>query len=262
MSKEVFLPSALSYIEASRRERDLAYFSTACPQVPESLTSESAASSLVDFADDFSGPKLTEFMSFYRKEGPSPDSSTFFLRQVLKRATVSIENEGWGRFYMDTDRGLALGVRGPRNRNTLWLGVAGIALGNELEGYEIPDNVKGRMSFPYQFPVIAQLQGPDKHAYGYRSTGAEKHKRAIEVLSRYKWERAMIDVVLEWAQEHGIAAAYMLPAELNHWWYASSLVREERLRMRYDVTAQRMGFRMQPNGLYGISLLPFPGLRG
>lgn len=25
--------------------------------------------------------------------------------------------------------------------------------------------------------------------------------------------------------------------------------------MRYDVTLQRMGFRMQPNGLWGISLL-------
>lgn len=258
MSKEVFSPNGLSTVATSRRERDLAYFSTACPQIPESLTSERAASTLVDFSNELSGPRLTEIMSFYRKEGRTSDSSTFFLKPILKKYSVSVGNEGWGRFYMDTHRGLALGVRSPRSRNTLWLGVAGIALGNELDEYNPEHNIrKGRMNFPYQFPVIAQLQGPDKFAYSHRPNGDVRYRRALEVLNSYKWERAMIDIVLQWAQEQQAPAAYILPANLNRWLTDR---RADQFKMRYDVSAERTGFRMQPNGLYGISLLPFPSL--
>lgn len=165
---------------------------------------------------------------------------------------------------MDTNRGLALGVRGPRSRETLWIGVAGIVLGNELDNYETAELDLGKMSFPYKFPIIAQLQGSSKDTYeqyeGTSASGKRKYKKAVEVLSSYKWERAMIDIVLEWAQRQRIPAVYMLPGNMNHWLY--TLNSSEELRMRYDVSAERMGFRMQPNGLYGISLLPFPSLRG
>lgn len=241
---------------------DLAYFRAVSPEIPQQMTPLRAAESLADFSNDLSGPRLTEIMSFYRKEGLAPDSTSFFLEPMLEARAVQIGNDGWGRFYMDTNRGLALGVRGPRSRETLWIGVAGIALGNELDRYEMPGDRAGRMSFPYQFPVIAQLQGPNRYTYEPRETpasGSRKYKKAVEVLSKYKWERAMIDIVLEWAQQQRVPAVYMLPGKLNHW---ASPRRAEQLRMRYDVSAERMGFRMQPNGLYGISLLSFPNSGG
>ncbi|GEM_PF-2705591 len=243
---------------------DLSYFRAVSPDPLMELTSDRASETLLKFTDAMSGEKLEAFMEQFRKAGTPPNSHRFLIRPVLGRFNQDLQD---GRFYMDAQRGIALGVEdtGLRSNNPTWIAVAGFAIGNELDSYVSLGATQeqnrigfGRMDFLHQFPVIVQFQGPkDRKTY---NGDYSKYKQAVNVLKEFKWERAMIDLVLEWAFISGIPAAYLLPSDKNRYLNLIDSEAKDRLRLRFDTSAQRMGFRMQPNGLYGISLLSFPNL--
>ncbi len=268
MSSELLLPQGLDFRQGVVLEKDLAYFSTSYPNVSENLGKIDIDLSLHQFAECVSGEQITNFMTDYKKSGYSSNQSTFFLKQVRGMGYKTIEESGFGQFYMDAGHSLVLGT-GNEQGKKLWLAVVGIALGNELDLYDEFRHErgrsplgKGRMNFQYQFPVITQLQRPGYAGYDSSKSNEtevkEKNENAAEIMSSFRWEKALIDLVLLWAQNQNIPAVYMLPGNLNKWYRDE---KEMQYKMRYDLTAQRSGFRMQPNGLYGISLLPFPSLR-
>jgi hypothetical protein len=245
---ELFLPGI-----PNTKAMETVHLRALCPHVPEPISLNSLNRSLFEFTHDISGQHLTDFMLHYKKDGLPSDSYTFQLKPVLGSCDRIVETEGWGSFYMDSPRGFALGIREPAASRTLWIATTGISVGQELNFYDPVDrqSLKDKMDFPYPFPIITQLQGPGK--VDTYLGDALKREQANRALGKYRWEKALIGIVLEWAQTQGIPAVYLLPANKNHWLLPE---REESLHIRYNVSAERMGFRMQPNGLYGISLLP------
>jgi hypothetical protein len=244
---ELFLPGV-----PNTKAMETVHFRALCPHVPEPISLNSLNRSLFEFTDKFLGLDVTGFMREYKKDNLLPDSNTFLLKPVLGNYDRTIEGKGWGSFYMDSPRGFALGIRQPKIDQTLWIAITGISVGQELDSYDTEHpGLEGKMNFPYPFPIITQLQGP--HRMETYPGDNLKREQANSALGKYRWEKALIGIVLEWAQAQGIPAVYLLPANKNRWLLPE---REEGLHMRYDVSAERMGFRIQPNGLYGISLLP------
>jgi hypothetical protein len=69
-------------------------------------------------------------------------------------------------------------------------------------------------------------------------------KGATDLMRPLRWEKLLYQVMLDWAAANGITQVRVLPAEQNRWF---GLHRAERMKMLYDVTAKRMGFRWDPD---------------
>ncbi len=95
-------------------------------------------------------------------------------------------------------------------------------------------------------PIIQQLQVV-KHKY------ISQQELTLSTLQLFHWERALVYLVLDWAYINRFPAVYLQPAEMNQWVKRGNLPLE-RAKMRYDVTAERMGFRKDQNGLYALYL--------
>lgn len=72
--------------------------------------------------------------------------------------------------------------------------------------------------------LVAQIQGV-------------KNKK--EILSPLKWERALLNLVVEWAEENDIPEVQVVRSRNQLYW---SMREDERWRLRYDITARRSGF--------------------
>ncbi|MDD3175062.1 MAG: hypothetical protein PHU51_01140 [Candidatus Nanoarchaeia archaeon] len=67
---------------------------------------------------------------------------------------------------------------------------------------------------------------------------------ANEILRPLKWERMFVSVFEDYAKQLGFSASAILPASKNY-----AMRYDERSKMRYDVTAKRLGYKMN-NGLW------------
>lgn len=77
---------------------------------------------------------------------------------------------------------------------------------------------------------VLQIQGvPDKGQY----------------LQRLRWEKMLLAVVIDWSRANGMRFVHVARAAVNRWYKTSRLGEEgqKRLHLRYDVTAERMGFQ-------------------
>ena len=218
------------------------------------FSEEDTQASLTRFAKRITADGLNDYMQSFAKRCMGANME-FTLKTVFNpRKMHVIEDEGMGEFYFDGDFSLALGIKShivPENKT--WVGVTSFCLGRGVEHY-IPygeSHLTGTMPFRYPHPVIVQIQGPSPSAYG-REYRQELYCEALSVLQDYKWERALIGLTLDWAREEGIPSVYLLPADKNRW--TKSREQLERLEMRYDVSAKRLGFRLQPNGLFATSV--------
>ena len=77
---------------------------------------------------------------------------------------------------------------------------------------------------------IVQIQGVK---------GAQKFMKGL------RWEKALVASVCRWAKEYGVPEVRIQPAAKNQWKEIRDN-EEGRGRLRYDVTAERMGFRYDP----------------
>lgn len=71
-----------------------------------------------------------------------------------------------------------------------------------------------------------------------------------ERLSPFKWERALVNYVAEWAQKYGIKQVSVTSVDNNKWAHKHGHLEVEQGRMLYDVTAKRSGFKRGNDGDY------------
>lgn len=64
-----------------------------------------------------------------------------------------------------------------------------------------------------------------------------------EVLKKLRWEKLLVQAVIDWGKNQGVRRFEIMKAEENHYWWGSNTERKKRLFMHYDVTAKRMGFK-------------------
>ena len=74
-----------------------------------------------------------------------------------------------------------------------------------------------------------------------------------ELLRKLRWEKMLVQVVIDWAKAHRrFDVVGIVPGKQNDWY---SKERAPRLYLRYDVTAQRMGFKLDEEAkLYKLAL--------
>ena len=215
-------------------------------------------SSLSAFAERLNGDGLAErIQKFAKTDAPSEE---FVLKAVLKGGSAKLNDDGSGKFYLDGDYSFALGyMRGKRRTESLWLAVISFSFGPEVE-YSAALEVE----LERKDPLIVQIQGLSKH---YHSS-EKKYYEGRRVLRQFGWERALVGLVLEWAESVQIPSVYLLPSLKNRYRYKNprtlqNIQLNERLHMRYDITARRMGFQKVENGLFRamIDLSPDGGSR-
>jgi hypothetical protein len=74
-------------------------------------------------------------------------------------------------------------------------------------------------------------------------------------LATLKWERMLLEIVINQAGKSGFQEVRVQKAEDNRWWPRVSEPTRERLRFRYDATAKRRGFRYDNgSGFYVLDL--------
>ena len=206
-------------------------------------------SSMQSFAEYVSGDALTDYMRGFKKD-PEEEDHSFQLHASNGRQYTIIDAWSDGEFFLDGNHAFALGVDRLYQERLRWVAVVGFFTGgdfdNELNYYSLKfRDTMATLEKPA--PVIVQLQGANDETY--KETGS--YPAAREVLAKYKWERALIGMVEKWAQATGANRSFVMPSDNIKWMLADH---PERLKLRYDVSAQRMGFKMQSNGLYGKSL--------
>lgn len=247
MAREAVFPQILdTHVTTLRREIDGAYFSS-MTDPSEVMIQPRLRRSLERFVQLRSGSWIQEYMKSFQKKEAKENSYIFSVSFVGKNGKP--EEDEQSRFVMDTDQGLALGIRDDSGEKTIWIGVVGILYTKDTEKNDSRGLYRG---YPRNHPIIAQIQGASTYSYSADEYKQEKPRKAKEALIQYKWERSLVGLVLEWANEEKLPAVYLLPSYKNHWYREG---RKDAFHLRYDVSAQRIGFRMQPNGLYGISLL-------
>lgn len=221
-----------------------------------SLANEAAvASSLYNFVCHMNYSLLGNFLSGYLKKTEDPYFMNFFSlpkgRYFLKAAVASLDSsrgfigiskgESAG-MYMDGSYGFLLCWQSDQKTRPLALATTSFSPGNHMEDYDRD------ISYPDIFtPVIIQLQA--LHRNSNWVTDNEKIL-ANNVLIKFRWEHALIALDVMWAQGVGLSAIHILPAEENRYF----LLREESIKMRYDISAQRSGFRPDKRGLYTLEL--------
>lgn len=277
MAKELLLPGMLAN-GAARIRAEITYAKLLeNPPTDMLFSTEKIDASLAQFCQGISGRDLNNFMRSFAKEDYSR-SDNFSLKPISQKGPETVEKDRMGRFYFDGDYGLALGVDSHLVKgDKLWVAVSSFCVGNGIDEYNPNENspLKGTMPYPYPHPVIVQIQGPsvknyDSTEYG-RKSNYGLHQEAISVLKHYKWERAMVSLILQWASQSQIHTVYLLPAEKSRWLEKYCKCREDKgqscshcdeikarkpkLEMRYDVSAKRLGFKLQPNGLYATSVV-------
>lgn len=205
--------------------------------------------SLRDFVDGMNRNGLdTTINTFSKSEGEL--SEKFILGTVSQRRMRHISRKGDGLFYFDGDHALTLGyLRRSRNQvRPLWFGV--ISFSSTVDMHEYSQELIEKKESISPAPIILQLQGPADWSYDSRV----KYENAKKVLGKLRWEKALVTMVLKWAESTAIPVVYLLPSSLNEYRTTvpnPKLNLNQRLHMRYDVTAERMGFDLdQRNSLF------------
>lgn len=81
--------------------------------------------------------------------------------------------------------------------------------------------------------IITQLQGPT----------FSDSKGKVQVLPQLRWEVILVDLVVKWAKTTGFSRVYLLPGEFNKYYWTRNEKEREKLKLRYNVTAKRCGFK-------------------
>lgn len=241
--KESYYPTLLApYVDIVRNELEAALFSIPLQELrARTLSRTEITESLSDFADRVSHDGLDQTIKSFAKYEPLEERVV--LHAVSGNNYNDVDIEGDGRFYLDGDHTLALGFLQGEQAKPLWIGVVSFSLGSEVGKYST-ELVEKLGSLP-SLPVIVQIQGPTRHTYSTK----EKYEDAKKVLGQLRWEKALVTLTLKWAEYMGIPAVYLLPSSLNKYRIGPD-DRNEKLHVRYDVTAKRLGFRPVESGLF------------
>jgi hypothetical protein len=100
------------------------------------------------------------------------------------------------------------------------------------------------------FPLITRIQGVNPREYGGRIMDNPEQRLRSEIMSSFRWEAVMVDVVKEWSKEAGFPALYLQPGEKNSAYLYNRMLSLKDAKRRYDGIARRCHFRMADNGYY------------
>lgn len=64
-------------------------------------------------------------------------------------------------------------------------------------------------------------------------------------LASIRWEKLLVEITKNWAQQNGYSAVKIIGARGNPWYY-SSISLSDKMHLKYDVTARRSGFKFIP----------------
>lgn len=99
------------------------------------------------------------------------------------------------------------------------------------------------------FPTIRmrQIQSKKYDSIRCANVGDEQRERMVNIMRSLRWEKMLVQAVCDWAAANGFSRAAILKAKYNPWRIGmisfAAIDHHERLKMHYDVTAQRMGFK-------------------
>lgn len=240
-----YCPPELSpQVETVGWNTDVPYFDLFPKPLIDLKDKSSLRSSIRMFAQKMNSGPVNDFLKAYGKEG-APEVEESFIINAFGPDSWYLGHQRLGRkiktyFYGDGEMAFVLGYKNKKLKEPLWLATTSFNCGS-LVSYNPNLEIQAGLQ-----PIIIQLQGISYDDQKLR-------EQAVSVFSRYRWERALIQLVIAWAREENIQGVYLLPASLNK--YKGHRPQNE-FYLRYDVTAQRCGFNRQRNGLYGFSLLP------
>ncbi len=119
----------------------------------------------------------------------------------------------YGKTYIDGDYGLVIGTQPKDAKHPLWLAVTSFDLFGDG-------------------PRIKQL-------HAYTNEWSKDQDRQKEVMQNYRWEFGLVNLIALWADRVELSNVYIRGVANNA--YKHDLG-EERVALRYDVTAKRLGF--------------------
>src|SRR3989344_500009 len=197
---------------------------------------------------------LCRMLSPFAKDGVVLDEK-FVLKDVLGKKQEHIDANGDGLFCTDGQYSFALGYLRGKDEKPLWIAVASFATDEVASRYRTSLFKRGvETDYECNLPLIVQIQGPAVWSYDNR----EKYKDAKKILAKLRWEKAMLKLLLDWAEQNSIPALYLLPSKMNQHRNISKNI-DDSLHIRYDVTAKRMGFIQQGEGFFKKEIDTNPG---
>jgi len=165
---------------------------------------------------------------------PLYSDAEFGQRYLSKMAKEGrgISNDEFGRYALEYD--LDLGGVGPNSFKTKDIWFDGLYSFNLTYN----GNLAAFLSFvPTKGGIrIIQIQGVKQ--------GKDENK-----LKNLKWERALIAYACDWARGWEMEKVEILPSEKNRW-VMNNYVSLEPMRMIYDVSAKRSGFKKNGEGIW------------
>lgn len=129
-------------------------------------------------------------------------------------------------FFMDGNYGFMLGGKTPEDNEVKPLALA---------AFDVESN--GGV-------IIKQLQGR------LRKDNLSQSEKGI--LEAYRWEFILVNLIASWADKVQLPSITIQSAEKNRW--KNFTPSEQNLKLRYDVTAKRLGFTKEAAGNYVLPL--------
>lgn len=195
------------------------------------------------FAEDVNREKISQLVQSHLKNGQSLADQLFRLIPITHLGHNFLDSPE--NFCADEQYGFLLGKE---EENPLWL--AGVTF--QLPYYQAINTgptIIQLQAFSYIIPEDMQDQ---RRICQILTRKAE----AVKTLQQMRWEFFLVDVVMEWAMKVGFPVVYLQPGSQNLYTksdHGQPLLPPERAYLRYDVTAKRYGFKMDPQtGWYAL----------
>lgn len=202
---------------------------------------------IVEYASQKSPQEMTNDLTPFIKRKETLPPGDFSLLPVTGSGTNYSESDGY--MWADGKLGFLLAYQKPDDQYEYKLASVTFSSSTNLLYYW--PQIDNTRIVPNSI-MIQQLQ-----AYYYFKTksGSAKQVASQDVLKRLKWERYLVNTTTNWARENSLKAVYIQPAELNDYKDAFDDTEQSRFKMRYDITAERMGFKKDAQGLWGLLLV-------
>ena len=207
------------------------------------------------------GPLNTLIADHPRDEGISPDEFNMGLVPLVHKPDhgryVNDERFG-GRVYLDGEYGFALACTPPTTSYPRLIAAVSFLGRDQLENYF--DKLDPLKEIPEDMPdgiVIVQIQGPSREIMYNGISGL--HESSLSVIRRFNYQQVLVESSIAFADQIGIKDIGILAASRNRnrtlpssrAGFSASV---DQLRPHYDLTAKRMGFTMQKDGIHRLKL--------
>ena len=206
---------------------------------------EEVRQSLSTFCYDMNRGALGELVKHYSSV-PEDDGSFFLTSYGQQGHNYLGPNDDAAHFYADGKYSLVLGFKQRRVKDPLWIGMCSFSSAQEAFRSVRRREKIPVVKYPADSPAIEQLQSGF-----YNLTHKQQELSDSLRQRRVRWEKAVLDITILWAEAVGCPAVYVIPAEYNPY---LCIERDARLEMRYNITSKRMGFKPDARDIWKIDI--------